>query len=65
MSSNIIYKYSCSQCQSTYIGETQRHLISIGFVNIKGYPLELACPFQILPLVILENMPLVLTTLLK
>ena len=28
MSSNIIYKYSCSQCQSTYIGETQRHLIS-------------------------------------
>ena len=33
--------------------------------NIKGYPLELACPFRILPLVTLENMPLVLTTLLK
>ena len=28
VSSNIIYKYSCSQCQSTYIGETQRHFIS-------------------------------------
>ena len=28
VSSNIIYKYSCGQCQSIYIGETKRHLIS-------------------------------------
>ena len=28
MSSNIIYKYSCGQCQSSYIGETHRHFIS-------------------------------------
>ena len=28
MSSNIIYKYSCGQCQSSYIGETHRHFKS-------------------------------------
>ena len=28
VSSNIIYKYSRGQCQSIYIGETKRHLIS-------------------------------------
>ena len=28
MSSNIIYKYSCGQCQSSYIGEMYRHFIS-------------------------------------
>ena len=28
MSSNIMYKYSCGQCQSSYIGETHRHFIS-------------------------------------
>ena len=28
VSSNIIYKYSCGQCQSIYISETKRHLIS-------------------------------------
>ena len=28
VSSNIIYKYSCAQSQSIYIGETKRHLIS-------------------------------------
>ena len=28
MSSNIIYKYLCGQCQSSYIGETDRHFIS-------------------------------------
>ena len=27
MSSNIIYKYSCGQCQSSYIGETHRHFM--------------------------------------
>ena len=28
MSSKIIYKYSCEQCQSSNIGETHRHFIS-------------------------------------
>jgi hypothetical protein len=26
MESNVIYKFECSRCQSTYVGKTQRHL---------------------------------------
>ena len=40
MSSNIIYKYSCGQCQSSYIGETNRHFIS-RICEHKGISLEL------------------------
>ena len=45
MSSNIIYKYSCSQCQSTYIGETQRHLISRSCEH-KGISPRTSMPFS-------------------
>ena len=45
MSSNIIYKYSCSQCQSTYIGETQRHLIS-RISEHKGISPRTSMPFS-------------------
>ena len=45
MSSNIIYKYSCSQCQSTYIGETQRHLISRIWEH-KGISPRTSMPFS-------------------
>ena len=45
MSSNIIYKYSCSQCQSTYIGETQRHLIS-RICEHKGISPRTSMPFS-------------------
>ena len=41
MSSNIIYKYSRGQCQSSYIGETHIDISQAEFVNIKEYPLEL------------------------
>ena len=45
MSSNIIYKYSCSQCQSTYIGETQRHIIS-RICEHKGISPRTSMPFS-------------------
>ena len=45
MLSNIIYKYSCSQCQSTYIGETQRHLIS-RICEHKGISPRTSMPFS-------------------
>ena len=28
VSSGVVYKYKCGQCQSTYIGETQKHLFA-------------------------------------
>ena len=40
ISSNIIYKYSCGQCQSSYIQETHRHFIS-RICEHKGISLEL------------------------
>ena len=49
MSSNIIYKYSCSQCQSTYIAETQRHLIS-RICEHKGISPRTNMPFSNPPL---------------
>ena len=49
MSSNIIYKYCCSQCQSTYIGENQRHLIS-RICEHKGISPRTSIPFSNPPL---------------
>ena len=45
MPSNIIYKYSFSQCQSTYIGETQCHLIS-RICEHKGISSRTRMPFS-------------------
>ena len=46
------------------IGETN-DMSSVGFVNLKGYPLKLTCPFQVLPSVISESKPSVLPILIR
>ena len=45
MPPNIIYKFSCIQCQSAYISETKRHLISRISEN-KGIPPRTSMPFS-------------------
>jgi hypothetical protein len=38
LASNIVYQYSCEQCNACYIGETKRHFITRVTEHIKGKP---------------------------
>ena len=38
LSSNVVYKYTCQQCQHCYIGETRRHLITRINEHIQARP---------------------------
>ena len=61
VSSNIIYKYSCGQCQSIYIGETKRHLIN-RICELKVYLFAQIGPFLIPPIAISDSMHATVTT---
>ena len=54
VSSKIIYKYLCGQCNSSYVGETRRHFIS-RICEHKGISPRTNVPFANPPLAILEN----------
>mgnify|MGYP006897559811 CR=1 FL=1 len=45
VSFGVIYKYGCGQCQSTYMGEPQKHFFS-ELVNMKDYLFEQVDPLQ-------------------
>ena len=39
LSSNVVYKFTCQQCQHCYIGETHRHLATRIKEHLNGRPL--------------------------
>ena len=38
LSSNVVYKFQCRQCNSCYVGETRRHLVTRINEHIQGRP---------------------------